>query len=66
MAKHTPYTTCAACGAALDSGERCDCAQQAETRRGFYSGTETPEEKARRREFVFALMEGNKKRRRGA
>ena len=26
MAKHTPYTTCAECGAALDPGERCECA----------------------------------------
>ncbi len=26
MAKHTPYTTCAECGATLDPGERCECA----------------------------------------
>lgn len=26
MIKHTPYITCAECGAALDPGERCECA----------------------------------------
>lgn len=62
MAKKKPYTTCAACGAALDPGERCDCS--AEERKPTYDySNETPEQKARRRAFVFALCERGRKRR---
>lgn len=65
--KHTQYTTCVNCGAALDPGERCGCT----------SGSgETPRqssfddiEKDRRKAFVNELYDryyGTSRRRKGA
>lgn len=61
MKKSTPYETRSA-SVAGDPGARCMSAARS-TGALQDRSTETAEEKARRREFVFALMEGRNRRR---
>ena len=67
MAKHTPYMTCAECGAALDPGERCECAANDKDtlqKRSVADGGKKAFDKEKNKEFVEALYNRHYGRRR--